>query len=329
MASRIVLLSVLLSSAPPWQAYAENVVAHRFVSEKPLAAVEDLLYLSAAVELSLNGFSSARSEDGADFVLLATYRQTGGRIELLYSLFRPSDPGLVLASAELSTALDYNLDVAVAEAIRLVLKAAALSPGQGAAASIQGVLPDQAAPPQENFAATAPDAGRASATDAGAPPMARYRASAAAGAIVFLGPATEYFNIGAGGYAAFGLSWPIGRWKLGLDANLAASRAFNAEGVTGGPLVLSQAGLCARLGFGDSESYWVDAILAGGAAILTVGSQAELLAKTVPYAELGISLGLPLEGGWFMGVATRFLIAFEQSGLLMGLVPTLALGLEF
>jgi hypothetical protein len=99
--------------------------------------------------------------------------------------------------------------------------------------------------------------------------------------------------------------------------------------VVGGPLYLGTAGLGLSLGTGTDKDYRVAAGFAGGAAFLTITGELGTFTKTVPYLELGTSIAVPLGTHLTMGGDLRFLAAFDQELVIMGISPGITIGMEF
>ncbi|MEX2444311.1 MAG: hypothetical protein WD492_11930 [Alkalispirochaeta sp.] len=109
---------------------AEELVLHRFTSATPSHEIEEILYLTAGVELVEAGLSSSRTADvdRADYVLNTVYRITGETVELRYRLQRTEPPEAGVGAGELSitVSLDSNLDGNIGRAIERLLAAASV-----------------------------------------------------------------------------------------------------------------------------------------------------------------------------------------------------------
>lgn len=136
-----VVVSLLVVSIFPPCLHGEEIVLHRFESPEPDSGLEDVLYLSAGVRLMQAGFSSARDEAGARYVLLASYRwRAGGRVLIRYTLTVPAEPDRSLTELELEFPLDHDLDERISAAVDRLFREAEISPVASPDARIIGLL---------------------------------------------------------------------------------------------------------------------------------------------------------------------------------------------
>ena len=143
--------------------------------------------------------------------------------------------------------------------------------------------------------------------------------------MLFFGEMTKYFHYGLAGYADVGMAWPGESVTFGLAAELSLIRALNDDGVVGGPLYLSTAGLKFQVGTGTRIAYGIGAEVSGGAAFIAVAGGQQLLIQTAPYGSLGVSAVFPLGGSFSLGGDLRFLTIFDNGLFILGVLPSITL----
>ncbi len=344
---------LLLSAAP--RAWSEERILHLYSSDKPEPDLESLLFLSAGVELTRAGYTSTRAETGSDYILLAEYGPEGEALLVRYRLVRSSRPDLPLAEEEALFRVDQTLDRQVSRILRSLLESAGLEARPVPEAEIEGIFPAFPAAPSGTEVREAPapvvEAGTAAAREEVAPPAesgspslpalpapepgggrkpraAEFGVSVSALGLMLFGKATEYFHYGAGAGVSAGFSWPRPERVFSAGARLSALRVFNDPGVTGGPFSFFSGGFGLGLGTGTGHPYHVGAVASGGAAVLRVSGDGGALAKTVPYADLGINLRLPAGRRLRLGGELRLLFLFDADVLILGAAPALTMSLE-
>ncbi|MDX9958650.1 MAG: hypothetical protein RBT68_09445 [Spirochaetia bacterium] len=312
---------------------AQELVLHRYHGQEPDAQFEEILYLAAGVALIQQGLSSSRNAETADYILLASYDIHSSTTDLDYSLYGNTSGDGELASIEVSLPIGPELDDAIAEAIWSLFQAAGIPGDPSADAMIYGLLEGEPnlsdSVPVLRLPAepSAPEPALRSVSSAGTRPD--FSTSASMAGIMFLGEAMQYLRYGVGGKLDFGLSWKQATRSMGLEFPVSFSRAFNNPGVVGGPFYLGTTGFGLSLGTGTDMVYRIGAVIAGGTAFLMVDGTSGILIKTIPYAELGLSIRLPMGPRLFLGGDLRYLAAFDQELVLMGISPAITVGREF
>ncbi len=348
-ASAAVLLVTLIPSALG----AQEMVLHRFTSVQPDPQVEEVLYLAAGVALVQAGLSSTREEGSADYVLAAEYASGKDGTEVQYALYRPASPQSVLAEITVDLPVDETFDAAVETAVNRLLQTAGIQGNPSLQASIEGLLPAAPAASDSNSKpdttveeGTKPDATAGEATKPGltvdgrgspgagvtetpapAPSSVASRMSfdssvSAAGVLLF-GAITQFLHYGAGGLLRAGVSWPQKSWRPTLGAAVSLTRAFNDNGVVGGPLYLSTVGVMLQAGTGTSSAYLAAVALSGGAAMITVQTAAGLLTQTAPYADAALQFTIPVGRRVSMGIDVRFFAVFANEVTILAVAPAI------
>ena len=110
---------------------------------------------------------------------------------------------------------------------------------------------------------------------------------------------------------------------------MSLNRAFMADGVEGGPIYLSTAGLNVQYGLGAVQRFRLAACASGGAAFISLPAAGSFLTKTVPYADLGVQAGFPIARDLFLGGELRMLGAFDAELTIIGVAATVSIGKEF
>lgn len=347
----IVALSLLVLLVAQHHLNAQEMVLHRFVSRNPDPKIERLLYLAAGVQLVREGISSTRTGKNEDFILLTRYSSARDSVTVHYILLTRDKPDRPLASAKTTIPLNQNLDAAVAKTIRKLLMTAGIKAVPSPMAEIEGVLPAAPgssaqpnapietakptltlplAPPSEGAARASPQAPNLpSATPTPVPratPTPRFDSTVSAASVLFFGKITTYIHYGFAGSTTDGIGWRTKKMDFGLAVRLSVVRALDDQGVIGGPLYLSTAGLDLHLGSGSERPYRFSAELSGGAAFLSVVGTQKTQTKTAPYGDIGLNAVVPIGKRLSLGASIRFLTIFDKGLLIMGALPAVTLG---
>jgi hypothetical protein len=353
---RAAALGLLLIPASQFCMHSQEIVLHRFRSLNRDAGLEDVLYFNAGVEFSKAGLSSTRREQRFDYVLVAEYVQADAEAVVRYSFFSARTPGTV-SRTESKVAIDHSISKDVSQAIKRVLRAADITAATNPNAVIEGLLPNRDSekaaeaapalavsqdrgPPEAAQASSAvpvpASVGGAIVSEPAAKPVPAvlteertltptFVTSVSADGLVLFGEATDFFHYGAAGTLSAGVLRYGPKASLGAGAKASGVRIFNDRGVTGGPFYLSTLGPYLRLGTGADIPQQFFLEFSGGAALIAVAGGTETLAKTVPYADLGIGMGLPLGPKTSLGTTVRFLMVLDDDLLIMGASPSIAL----
>ncbi len=293
-----------------------RVVQVAFSSESADPMLEDLLYLALGIELANAGYSSTRSLKDASYVLLARYAIHEGGMAVALSLSESRGADAALASYDFILDLDSSFDFTIAEAVRSTLAGAALAPASGVQSAPEiGGLFSSSLVPRDGQLRT--NKGR------------RVELIAAAGGIPYLGTFADYSGYGVYGALQAGLLFLKPSWSFSAGGRLSANRAFMADGVGGGPVYLSTAGVNVQYGLGAAQRFRLAACASGGVAFISVPAGEALLTKTVPYADLGVQAGFPVARDLFLGGELRVLGAFDPDVLMLGVAATVSLCKEF
>ena len=314
-------IALLLAWAASGPAFAEagGLVRLRFAAERRDAELEALLYLAAGVELADLGYSSSPSDKGEGDALTIEYALGAAEAELRLSLEPARGAGARPAALELTLHLDHRLEAELAGAIRELMAEArrplAAAGGEAAGAGEIGGLFSSELVARDDALRTKK--------------ARRLESSVYGGGVLFIGDFSEYARYGATASLDAALLFLKRDWSLSLGLRASATRAFNAEDVSGGPLYLSSLGPNLRVGAGAAQAQRLSATISGGAAVLTVEGEGGRLSKAVPYFDAGAQAGLPIGGDFFLGAEARFMAAFEGGILILGIVPTISLCKEY
>lgn len=331
----ITILFIFIFSLIPLNPGCGETVLHRFSSKEPDGQLENVMYLTAGVALSQAGFSSTRKGKIFDYILLTEYIAKASEVKISYTLFTASIPEHILAVWEFDLSIDYNLDEQIAGAVEQLLKTAHIEAATTKQAEIGELLPEFSQVEAED--STNPDSlGQDASTGAnlqeelttGQAQPIKFDSSVSAAVVILLGEVTEYFHYGAAGLLTAGVLWPLESFSINLDTKFSLIRVFNNEGVVGGPLYLSTAGLNLQIGTGADSSYRATIGISGGAALITVAGATEIMTKTVPYADIGVYTTFLLGEYFFLGGNFGFMMIFDHDLLIMGISPTLTLGFK-
>ena len=342
--------------AIPVHVYSQSLVLHRFVAKKPDSKIEQLLYLSAGVELMRLGMSSTRDGSDENYVLRTDYAATRGTLKIDYTLVRPGAHARTLAAEQATLPIDQNLGEEIAAAIRALVQKADLPVVPSTKAEIEGLLPQasvSAAPvatsppglPSRPAGAAlsgaalsgtavqpepAPASARAKpAAIAIGPPrktlLLKFDSSVSAAGVLFFGRMTEYFHYGLAGLMTAGVAFPLASSTFGVGLDLSFIRALNDYGVIGGPLYLSTAGVNLRYGTGSRSAFRLAGDLSAGPALVTVAAPGRTLVQTAPYGAVGVRAVVALGKHLSLGGEVRFLAIYANGLIIMGAVPAVTL----
>lgn len=297
--------------------------------------------------MTKEGLSSTRVAGGHRYVLVSEYTTSANTVKLHYKLFAADAPSKLLAEAELSSLIDQDLEERIGEAIALLLRKAGVLTVHSPKAEIKDLLPGLApvAPgAKEDVAAEEPPAASGHSnpsvkvsvvpeplpakTGEGKAGGLRFESAVSTAGLVLFGDATEYFHYGAEATASAGAVWLREILSIALDFRLSTMWVFNDQGVNGGPLYFTTLGPDVSLGISRSKPYRASVNLSSGAALITVGDSSTMLTKTVPYANIGVGMGIPVGRGFFLGGMMRFLAIFDPDLLILGATPSVTLGME-
>lgn len=314
-----ILLMLVFLTGFQMKLASEELVQYRFIAEAPDRELEDILFLTIGVELAKAGFSSTRIPDGARYTLDVSYTSRQTEADVGFSLSESGKTGTTLASTSFLLSIDYSLDSAIAREVDRLLEETGLKREEDGdkkqESTIKGLFSSALAremSPEEIQAATA----------------LRFEAALDAGGVVFIGEATDYFRYGVIASILLVLRKPWKSWSLSAGVRASGLRAFNDSGVTGGQLYISTVGPSLGVGTGYDRLYKFSVAASGGAAIISIRGD-EALSKTVPYADVGISIQLPVRKTVFIGFDMRYLLVFDKDLLIMGMAPALSLSKEF
>ncbi len=292
---------------------AQDLIRYEFRSEQPDSQLEEILYLSLAVELAEAGFSSTRETQAGSHTLAVEYSLISGELALQFSLYPAAEPDPSPAVTELRLPLDYTFDAEIAAAIKRLLALSDLTRSGAEPSDIGGLFPDspEPVPIRRPIRPT------------------RWTGTAAAGGMVFFGELSELVRQGATGTLL--VAWVLSKdtWTTSWGVRVTSTRGFNNVGVTGGTFLLSTVGIDGEWGTEADQPYWLSGLFSAGTALLTVAGESRLLNKLVPYADAGVRADFSLPGGFALGSDIRFLLAFDGSLWIMGAVPVILLRKEF
>ncbi len=304
--------SVILLAGYPARAQEARSVRLAFLSTTAEPLFEDVLYLALGIELANAGYSSSRRAEDAALLLTASYESGDGAYRVCLELAERRGARKVLASHEFTLALDSSFDSAVAEGLRRLLELSAMKQAG----------PNEAAPEIGGlFAAGLVSRDGQMRTHK----TVRAELGAQAGGAPFLGAFADYARYAAYGSLQAGMLTLRRSWSLSAGARLSLSRAFMAEGVQGGPVYLSTAGLNLQYGLGAAQKIRLAACASGGAAFISLPLADAVLTKTVPYADAGVQAGFPIARDLFLGGDLRLLAAFDRDMTILGLSTALSI----
>jgi hypothetical protein len=309
---------------------------------KPDPELERLLYLAAGTELVQAGLSSASNAANPDYVLSAQYTMAGNAVTVHYILYRriyagsPGPPGwfashdTVLAELTFEADLDYTLDARVAEAVRGLLGSAGIAYVMAPDARIEGILssPPPVQTPAEEAGGTAPNVHMKPSAHIEPAFKVSFDSSFSTAGIFFIGGISQFTSLGLGARLEAGVSFLWKIWRLGIDGDLQFIRAFNNQGVVGGPLYFVLLGPDVQFGIGRTGLLRIMGDLSGGAALISVLGAEGAMAKTRPYADAGLYAGILLGDSFSIGGDARFTMIFDQEVLVMGVSAALSLRME-
>ncbi len=332
------VLLVLAAAA----AHAEESILQVFVSVEPDPRLEEVFYLAAGVELTRAGLTSRRTEvsvtdssgaidpglvarearrTDANFVLLMVYetRPSEVHIELLldHSVF--DGP---LAKRSMTSPLDLDLDSRVAAAVRALITEAGVERRRTERTAIEGFDLSPRAPPID------PPAMEPRVTDPGLPEVSGPELAVTTAGILVVGDGTTFFRYGvaaslSGGYV------PAGRAAgVFVGARGSVIRFLANAKVGGGTLSVVTAGPDVHVGSVYRSPARLAMRISGGYAAVIVAREEETLAKSVPFAEVGVFARLPIGRVVAVGMEINYLTVFEPGLPLMGLSPSVILSME-
>ena len=338
---RLTALCAVLLVLAGAAARTEDSILQIFVAVEADARLEEVLYLAAGVELTRAGLTSRRTEvsvtdssgaidrglvarearrTDADFVLLMVYetRPSEVRIELLldHSVF--DGP---LATKSMTSPLDLDLDSRVAAAVRALISEAGVERLRTERTAIEGFDLSRRAPPVDPPAAEP-------VVVPGLPEISGPELAVTTAGMLVVGAGTSLFRYGvaaslSGGYV------PAGRAAgVFMGARSTAIRFLANANVGGGTLYVVTGGPDLHVGSVYRSPARLALRLSGGIAAVIVAREEETLAKSVPFAEVGVFARLPIGRVVAVGMEINYLTVFEPGFPLMCITPALTVSVE-
>ena len=321
------------------------IVLQRFSSEKPDPQMENLLYLAAGTELVQAGLSSTRNAANPLYVLSAQYSTTENAVTVSYVLSGPAgassssgrstSPDAALAKLDFEADLDQTIDSRVADAVRQLLQSAGIACVNAPDAYMEGVIswppPVRTPPvqtPAEETGLTAP-AVQTEPRVPGEPGVTvSFDSSVSTAGVFFVGGLSQYTRLGLAATLGAGASFLWQTWTMGVDGRFQLIRAFNNQGMIGGPLYFFLLGPDIKVGAGRTSRLRLTGDLSGGAALISVFGPSGSMTKTRPYADAGLYAGILLGDSFSVGGEARFTMIFDQDVLVMGVSPAASFRME-
>lgn len=340
---RLTALCALLLVLAGAAAHAEDSILQIFVAIEADPRLEEVLYLAAGVELTRAGLTSRRTQASvtdpsgaidpglvtsearrtdADFVLLMVYDTRPSEVHIEVSLDRPVFDG-PLASKNITSPLDLDLDSRVAAAVRELINEAGIERLRTDRTAIEGFDFSPRAPP------VGPPATEPAVTAPGLPEVSGPELAVTTAGILIVGDGTRLFRYGvaaslSGGYV------PAGRGVgVFMGARGSVIRFLANADVGGGTLYVVTAGPDVHVGSVYRSPARLAMRISGGVAAVIVAREEDTLAKSVPFAELGVFARLPVGRIVAVGMEINYLTVFEPGLPLMGLTPSITVSMEF
>lgn len=326
-------------------AVAEELVAHRFVSDTPSAQIEEILYLSAGVELVEAGLSSSRdvAKNAADYVLHTDYRIDGEMLHVEYRLERTHllETGVEARELSMSVSLDSDLDREVAGGIGRLLAAAQVERSPNQEARIVGysqAVPEESEAPEEEEVLAEPDSpvehivqddqNPQEHVDAGRDQRDRARFAVSGGPVFPVGEGSDVFRIGLAGGLQVGIGGTGGAAPITWGGDIAVYRLFPDEEVSGGTLDTATVGPAVGVQFGVPGAARVSGRLSAGLAVVSVAGAGSRLTKMAPYATIRLATDVAVGPRASLGFGVHSCAVYEASLPIVGVVPEVRIVLE-
>lgn len=362
---------------------AQEYIFHQYIAEISDAELEEVLYLTIALPLASQGFSSTREKQSTAYLLIVSYSKSDTRLDLTLSLKSNNRPAPIEWKKKGIVDMDRSFEAGIETLTHALLESAGLEgrrnlpgfregiidgllsakptakeaerrapsePGyppateskpesardkepvvsqetidkEGPIAPRDGAQPDQAAPaklPREETAnrITAP---------VRETPLHLLIASGIE-APIFFGDLSQYVQLGALSSLSSGLRMKRGVWNLDIKARFAGLRAFNRDGISGGPLWMMNTGLDLSIGMSPFQQLRMEALLTGGASFIGIETGTVSVWKTVPQLETGAALFWTPGKGFEIGMELRYMWVFDHDILIHALSPGIRLLKEF
>ncbi len=297
--------------------YAQSkTMGYRFIAEKANAELEDALYYSLAVEWADSGFSSVKTDTGAEYLLMIEYDDYGDYADVIISLLEFDSAARERASVSDSLVFDETFDHSVSTLVSR-LEAAAFPSGIHASetegpATISGVFSSEMVRTEDLLRSDRPR---------------RLELAVSAGSPVYIGDFSGYSTYGAIGSFQAGILFLQRKWGFSVGARFSSAYAVLLSDVTGGPVFFCTAAPYMQVGLGAVHPIRLAGGLSAGAAFVSVGEG--FMTKTDPYLDGSIQFGFPVRKDLFIGADIRAVAIFEPSLPVYGLVFGLSAAREF
>lgn len=319
---------------------AEEAVLQILIGSPSDARLEEVLYLAAGVELTRAGFDSRRirtslaaefealdreriedqaKEFDTPYVLLVEYAPQDTTIEIDFSLYAVAAESPV-ASRQLVSPIDIDLDGRVGETVRDLIEEADLQRERTATTAVEGIglVPRPTPPAADATVGTGTGGARVQGLEIGVNTSGLF----------VLGAASEYFTYGVAGTVTGGYAPELSALGATFGGRASVIRLFPNEGVEGGALRVVTFGPEVLVGTRYRAPARLGARVSGGAAVLVVSRSEETLAKTVPFVDSGVGARLALGSLVAIGIEINYLVVLETGFPVMGLFPSITVSME-
>lgn len=314
---------------------ADEAVLQVLIGSPPNARLEEILYLASGVELNRAGLTSRRmstspqgDSDAANRRMIEAEARAGQTSYVLLVQYAPGDTTIAVdftlyesfgeapvATAELQSPIDIDLDRRVADEVRDLLAEAGVRGERTSATTVEGI-------------GLASSAGPAPGSAVALTPVSGLEFGVMTSGLLVVGAATEYFRYGVAGTLSGTYAPSFSGVGASFGARSSVIRVFSDEGVEGGALYVITAGPEAFVGSRYRGPTRIGARASAGAAVLMVSREAETIAKTVPYVDAGVAARLPLGALFSIGLEVNYLVVLERGFPLMGFSPSITVSME-
>lgn len=289
---------------------------------------------TAANSAETSSLLSAAKTEGASFLLVLRYLISGDHITLETSLLETAS-GSTLIVRTTAYSLDLNLDTNVTGDARLVFVDPRVEAAMRRARELAAAQPSPRSPVQKGSGGqaagrTPAEAGAAQKQPAPGKPVWGLALSGEAAPLILIANGSSFFRYGAVGSVFGGARYALHGMTLRGGLHLGVTRLFPVSGLPAAKVYTVLGGLEIGAATSADSLVGVGLNVTGGAAVIALQMPgASVLAKTVPFAEGGLSAYLHVAKVLAIGVDVAFLAVFEGSYPLMGVAPALVVGTGF
>lgn len=329
-----------LATGTPADSALENVLTRAIRVELMRAGLSELAYDTAERgRPTSESVEEAAASASVDYVLLLVYEESNetgssgtNQLKIVLTVTETAS-GAVLHESEFTSPVDLDLDSRVASALRAMVAQTRIGgervSGAGDSDTTGPVVagPTNGGDAQVGSSPATVQVGQPEPSRVVEPPTG-IGTTVAGAAMIVIGRASDFFRYGYTASLVVDYRFSLASFGVTAGVQAAFSQLFPAAGIRPGQVLLVSLGPNVSAGTVERRPVRLSGHISGGPAILMIEPDGSAFqAKLVPYVSAGIEATLGIGSSFFLGIEVNFMIAFEDVYPVMGLVPSIVIGL--